>query len=161
MRSVEDMLASVETATDGAAARPWPLVKTPAKPLLEDFPVAAREGAKAQRVYFKIVLKRHLMRLDDAAFVGSAYKSILDRQADTMGMVFFLDALRNGKLSKEQIIDGFVSSEEGMKAGIVVLDPLRIRRFFEATGSNLWDLIPSPLGFVRRWIPKSLAGGSR
>lgn len=51
-------------------------------------------------------------KVDDKAFVCDAYRQILERNADEDGLAGKLSLLRNGGVSRRQIVKGFLASEE-------------------------------------------------
>ncbi|RLA70451.1 MAG: hypothetical protein DRG30_09240, partial [Epsilonproteobacteria bacterium] len=57
-------------------------------------------------------------KYDDEAFVDNAYDLILSRKPDTDGKNHFINNLRQGIISKIEIIDELRFSEEGKKENI-------------------------------------------
>jgi glycosyltransferase involved in cell wall biosynthesis len=63
-----------------------------------------------------------LLDLDNRAFIDGAYRALLLREADAVGKERYLTALENGELSKRQIIDALLASQEFRQLG----RPLRV-----------------------------------
>ncbi len=154
MRSVEDLIALVDAGVSDQVPKPWPSPEPGARP--SQGKPSPRDAANGRAIYAKVAFKRHLMAHDDVAFVANAYQTILGRAPDRAGLALFLNGLREGTMTKDRIIDALVTSEEGARSGVVVLDPFQIRRFFGATSTMLWDLVPSPVGGVGRLARKAL-----
>jgi len=72
----------------------------------------------------ELAIKRHYLKseflvFDDLDFVNNSYLGILQRPADETGLQDNIRALRTG-LSKEQILQNLLNSEEGQRAGITI-----------------------------------------
>jgi SAM-dependent methyltransferase len=61
-----------------------------------------------------------LLQFADEEFVATAYRVLLRRPPDAEGMSHYVDALRNGYLSKVQILGAIRFSEEGRKTDVHV-----------------------------------------
>lgn len=62
-----------------------------------------------------------LLELDGDNFVEGAYIAILGRSSDQNGKLYYVDRLKSGAISKEEIIYSIRKSEEGQNIGIQVL----------------------------------------
>jgi SAM-dependent methyltransferase len=61
-----------------------------------------------------------LLTLRDEEFVHAGYRVILQRRADPDGLAFFLTSLREGSLSRLEILFGLRFSEEGRRVGVLI-----------------------------------------
>lgn len=61
-----------------------------------------------------------LLQFADEEFVATAYRVLLRRPPDSAGMAHYLEALRNGHLSKVEILGAIRFSEEGRKTDVHV-----------------------------------------
>lgn len=63
-----------------------------------------------------------LVQYDDVEFVVNAYRRILGRQADVESAANYLVELRNGKLSKDEVLFKLRMSEEGRRKGVPIAE---------------------------------------
>jgi len=60
---------------------------------------------------------RELLELHDREFIISAYRIILNREPDSEGATYYLQAIRSGKLSKIEVLGRLRYSAEGRSEG--------------------------------------------
>lgn len=79
--------------------------------LLSNFAEAGSLSAIASAIAGNSPLLSGSVSLDDASFVAQAYEHILDRQAESEGLNYWLEQLQNG-LDREALVLSFSSSSE-------------------------------------------------
>lgn len=67
------------------------------------------------------VYLRELTCYFDEEFIDNAFRAILHREPDPAGKSFYLSRLRNGELTKEDIVISLRYSEEGKRVGVNVV----------------------------------------
>ena len=121
--SVDEIMAQVRTeVVKRGGTLPEPVVER-AAPIAVPVPVASL--ARWQSSASRIPLKREyalpeLLSLSDRDFVESAYRALLRRAPDDSGLTHYLERLRDGRLSKVEVLAALRWSPEGEKEGVHV-----------------------------------------
>lgn len=88
---------------------------------------------------------RELLRLDDAAFLRTAYLAVLGREPDQAGWSVTLTRLRRSQSSRVEVLHSLAISAEGRARGVAI-DGLAVRRLGERVARlpGLRTLIGAP-----------------
>lgn len=121
--SVDEIMAQVRAeVVKRGGTLPEPVVERPA-PIAVAAPVAslARWQASAPRIPVKREYALpELLSLSDRDFVENAYRALLRRAPDGPGITHYLERLRDGRLSKVEVLAALRWSPEGEKEGVHV-----------------------------------------
>jgi len=73
----------------------------------------------------------NLLRFDGAEFINAAYRAILKRDPDDVGVRYYLERLQQGRLDRLELILALLASEEGKRKNVRIeglTGPLWLRR---------------------------------
>ncbi len=82
--------------------------------------ICGLEKALAEEESKKRVTLKNLLEFEGSKFIEIVYEKILNREADDLGLATYLNQLKQGKMTKSDILKSLVESEEGQIVGIKI-----------------------------------------
>lgn len=110
------------------------LNRTPDQPGLNNHVAYLQSGADEAQLMTNFILSPEFSgQNNNASFVNLMYYAILGRQADTAGFNNWLTALNAGSLTRQDVVNGFVRSREGIDRVLNSFTSSYLKRTITAT----------------------------